>query len=96
MDFDNVSKVLRYFTRPVEFGVRLFIEFILGIVVGWSLVSIWILFNIGFTELLYLAAQAIISWGAVRLCLITIHWIRITELVKSLLVPNHVNGKTPG
>lgn len=96
MFFDNVSKVLRYIVWPVEFCARLTLEFILGIVFGWSLVSIWILFNIGFTGLLYLSAQAIISWGAVRLRLITIHWIRITELVKSLLVQNHVNGKTPG
>lgn len=34
MDFDNVSKVLRFITWLVEFGARLFIEFLLGILVG--------------------------------------------------------------
>lgn len=33
---------------------------------------------------------------AVRLGLITIHWIRITELLKSPLIQSNVKGKTPG
>lgn len=34
MAFDNVSKLLRYITWPVELGARLIIEFLLGIVLG--------------------------------------------------------------
>lgn len=34
--------------------------------------------------------------GAVKLGLITIHWIRFTELLKSPLIQNNVKGKTPG
>lgn len=33
---------------------------------------------------------------AVRLGLITVHWIKITELLKSPLIQNNVKGKTPG
>lgn len=34
--------------------------------------------------------------GAVKLGLITIHWMRITELLKSPSIQNNVKGKTPG
>lgn len=34
--------------------------------------------------------------GAVKLGLIMIHWIRITELLKSPLIQNNVKGKTSG
>lgn len=94
MDFDNALNVLRYITWPVEFGARLFIEFLLGIVLG--VLSSLILFNIGYTALLCLTAEAFIFWGAVRYDLITIHWIRITKLLKRPFVQNHVNGRTPG
>lgn len=34
--------------------------------------------------------------GAVKLGLITIHWMRITELLKSPSIQKNVKGKTPG
>lgn len=95
MDFETViSKAWEYCTYPAVYFTRLFIELLLGFAVGG--LFIWILFNIGYTVLLCLTAQAFIFWGAVRLGLITIHWIRITKLLKSPFVQNYVNGRTPG
>lgn len=97
MDFSNItSTVWSYITWPLSFVSQPIKQPILGAAFGWAIV--WIIFHIGYTVLVYLAVLLILSLGAEKfgIVTITIHWKRISELMRGTGVKDSTDGNFSG